>query len=265
MALWIRFLLGLPARQEDIKELNEALPELFHQETFSPHRKRRHIPWWFLDLSDEDLVAELKRWIKEAQIESPKPVSSVRCPKLDCPLRNSQSLSSTDDEGPILAYLYAGGGPDTKPPKDMFLDLVRKSRKGMSLIKEVILTDPYIYSDMSEDGVEGGFDNLVAYLGALGLDADSSFTLNKTPSPKNASEESKKLLDQKLRKHYPNVTLRNYSPKCSFHDRLYIVRDNKGELRGVFGPSLNGLNSNAIVLMGDIEGMQLTKKLSQWL
>lgn len=37
------------------------------------------------------------------------------------------------------------------------------------------------------------------------------------------------------------------------HDRLYLVRDQQGILTGVFGPSLNGLSSDSIVLMGEID------------
>jgi hypothetical protein len=176
-------------------------------------------------------------------------MSSIKCHRLDCPLKHDQNLHNSEDEGTTLAYLLsAAGGPDRKPPKDIFLDLVRKSRKKMGLIREVILTDPYIYSDISEDGFPGGFDNLVAYLEALGLDSDSSFTLKKTPSPKKASKKSITLLDRKLREYYPNISLGQYSSKCNFHDRFYIIRDDKGQLGGVFGPSLNGFRAPNMAL-----------------
>ena len=96
----------------------------------------------------------------------------------------------------IIQYLTAGGGPDSKPPKGMFFDLVSKSKKKMGIIKEVILTDPYIYHELGEDGVDGGYDNLSKYLEALGISNESSFTLKKTPSPKMGTKKSIALLDK---------------------------------------------------------------------
>jgi hypothetical protein len=39
----------------------------------------------------------------------------------------------------------------------------------------------------------------------------------------------------------------------TFHDRLYIVKNMKNKYKGVFGPSMNGLGSHDIVLMGELE------------
>ncbi len=130
--------------------------------------------------------------------------------------------------------------------------------------REVILTDPYIYSDVSEDGLEGGFSNLVAYLQALGISADDSFSLRMTPSPKRGTVTAKKNLHRYLKIKFKNIQFKDYSPQLKFHDRFYVVRHRSGKIKGVFGPSINGLTSDAIVLMGDIDELQPLKKLESW-
>lgn len=268
MRFLIRFLLGLPARRSDIEELKETLPEIFDESTRSKRRWIRPV-WWLLEGSNEDFEAELKEWAKTADSSPERRYSDPKksCPRQDCPLKDEKELHGYDESSDValLNFLSAGGGPQAKPPIGMFLDLVRKNHATMGLVKEVILTDPYIYSDLSEDGDAGGFENLMAYLEALKIDSESSFTIKMTPSPKRSTKKAKEALHRKISNAYPNVSLGNYSPKCNFHDRFYIVRDDKGKLGGVFGPSLNGLSSNAIVLMGDLNGQQVLKKLSAWL
>ncbi len=264
MEFLVRFFLGLPARMQDIEEVERIIPELHGLDKAEARIRLRRLHYLFYDF-DEHFFKELRRWIKSSDHEIPKSQNIANCPKEDCPMKHGQLNSDSEDKIGYLQYLSAGGGPQSKSPKGMFFDLVRKSKKNMGIIKEVILTDPYIYHDVSEDGIEGGLSNLVAYLEILGLSKESSFTLKKNPSPKKATKKAQNLLNRRLKNTYPNISLGNYSPKCNFHDRFYIVRDDKGQLGGVFGPSLNGLNSTAIVLMGDIEGIQLLKKLSQWL
>ncbi len=126
------------------------------------------------------------------------------------------------------------------------------------------MTDPYIYSDVSEDGHEGGFSTLVAYLDALGISADDSFILRMTPSPKRGTVTAKKNLHRYLKTKFKNIQFKDYSPQLKFHDRFYVVRHRSGKIKGVFGPSINGLTSDAIVLMGDIDELQPLKKLEGW-
>jgi len=260
----VRFFLGLPARIQDVEEIERVIPELHDLRKPETRKRIRRIHHLFFDF-DEDLFEELESWIKSSRDEPLRNADLINCPKEDCPIRLGHSHSNSSGDFNHLEYLIAGGGPESKPPKGMFFDLVSKSKKKMGIIKEVILTDPYIYHELGEDGADGGYANLSTYLSTLGLSEESSFTLKKNPSPKMGTKQSIELLDRFLKKNYPNISIGNYSPKCKFHDRFYIVRDDKGKLGGVFGPSLNGLNSNAIVLMGDIEGLQPLKKLSQWL
>ncbi|RAU16407.1 hypothetical protein DN062_18370 [Nitrincola tibetensis] len=268
MRFLVRFFFGLPARKADVEEIKETLPEIFEENNRYKRRRIRPL-WWLLDATNQDIEAEIRHWVRSSEIDDePRDSKPTRfCPRQDCPLKGEAEPQGEGAELDVslLKLLSAGGGPNAKPPLNMFLDLVRKQHAEMGLVKEVILTDPYIYSDLSEDGIEGGFDNLIAYLQALNVDSDSTFTIKMNPSPKRATKKAKEALYKKIRKSYPNASLGNYSPKCSFHDRFYIVRDDKGQLGGVFGPSLNGLSSNAIVLMGDLNGQQVLKKLSAWL
>ncbi len=160
--------------------------------------------------------------------------------------------------------MVAAGGPKAKPPRDTFLDLVRRTHPENDPPREVILTDPYIYSDVSEDGHEGGFSNLVAYLEALGISADDTFILRTTPSPKRGTVTAKRNLHRHLKAQFKNIQLKDYAPQLKFHDRFYVVRHRSGKIKGVFGPSINGLTSDAIVLMGDIDELQPLKKLEAW-
>lgn len=160
--------------------------------------------------------------------------------------------------------MMAAGGPNAKPPRDSFLNLVKRTHPENDPPQEVILTDPYIYSDISEDGQEGGFSNLVAYLEVLGISDDDTFTLLMTPSPKRGTVTARKNLHRYLKKKFKNIKLKNYSPQLKFHDRFYVVRHRSGKIKGVFGPSINGLTSDAIVLMGDINELQPLKKLESW-
>jgi hypothetical protein len=260
----VRFFLGLPARMQDVEEVQRIIPEFHDLDRYEVKKRIRRIHR-LLFYFDEDLFEEFKSWTQSSEHEIPKSSKPVNCPKEDCPMKGGQLQSDSGDDFGYLQFLSAGGGPDSKPLKGMFFDLVRKSRKNMGSIKEVILTDPYIYHDLSEDGVNGGYDSLAEYFKILGLCKESFFTLKKNPSPKRATKKNIELLNRFLKNNYPNISIDNYSPKCNFHDRFYIVRDDKGQLGGVFGPSLNGLNSTAIVLMGNIEGIQPLKKLSQWL
>ena len=152
----------------------------------------------------------------------------------------------------FLCYkLILGGGP--KPPLKRFLDLVRRvHKKNNSGIKEIITTDPYILADAGEAGTNGGYENLCLYLEAIGLQPFDNFTLTITPSPKR-SENRLSIFKRKVLSIYPNATVSNFKPQLVFHDRIYLVRDQKSQLKGVFGPSLNGLKANDFVLMGEIE------------
>lgn len=264
MDWFIRFSLGLPARVEDAVALRKALPELERRDFHLVHRR----PFWFFHPdfnTSKELFDALQSWI--SKVETPEvffPHEYNNCPSNNCPLRSNFPGAKRDEGQSIVRLMVAAGGPNAKPPKDSFLDLVKRTHPKKDPPREVILTDPYIYSDVSEDGHEGGFSNLVAYLEALGLSADEHFTLRTTPSPKRGTKTAKKNLHRHLKTKFKNIKFKDYSPQLKFHDRFYVVLHRSGDIKGVFGPSINGLTSDAIVLMGDIDELQPLKKLENW-
>ena len=81
----------------------------------------------------------------------------------------------------------------------------------------------------------------------------------------DCAPNSQQLFQRVIKEAFPKVKFGNYSPKYVFHDRFYLVRDGNGQMKGVFGPSLNGLGSNAIALMGELEQRRALERLSEWL
>ena len=264
MDWFIRFTLGLKARPEDAKALLETLPELRNREFCFEHRH------YFLVFDPSfrttaELIEALRKWASEVDPEEDESSTDYRnCPSNNCPLRSNKERRKPAEEPFIARLMVAAGGPKAKPPKQSFLDLVRRTHSQNDIPREVILTDPYIYSDVSEDGNGGGFSNLVAYLEALGLSSSDSFTLRLTPSPKRGAKTAKMNLHRHLKAKFKHIQFNDYSPQLKFHDRFYVVRHRSGAIKGVFGPSLNGLTSDSIVLMGDIDELQPLKKLDTW-
>lgn len=260
----IRFTLGLKARPEDAKALWEALPELRN----GGLRFERQRNFWLFHPkfhTNGELIEALRQWASE--VESPRdrwPEDHRNCPSSNCPLRNNHWKEGDDGEPFIARLMVAAGGPNANPPKNSFFNLVRRTHPQNDPPHEVILTDPYIYSDVSEDGKEGGFLNLVEYLKAIGLSSEDMFTLRMTPSPKRGTVTAKKNLHRHLKTKFKNIQFKDYSPQLKFHDRFYVVRHRSGAIKGVFGPSINGLTSVSIVLMGDIDELQPLKKLNIW-
>lgn len=264
----IRFSLGLPARPIDAKEVRELLPEL-QDCNWRPSKRYLMVGFNYDFYSPDHFIKTLRLWIEDIEEAQETFINPMHCPEQNCPLNlyreGDLSASSNEELNFYLRYQVAAGGPNSKPPRDAFFDLVKKVHAKADQPSEVILTDPYIYSDVSEDGLDGGFNNLVGYLKTLKIEQSDAFTLTTTPSPKRSGEISKLNLQRMLKKEFSNVTFKDFSPKLAFHDRLYIVRDNSGKLRGLFGPSLNGLSSSAIVLMGEITDPKPMQRIKSWL
>jgi hypothetical protein len=256
MEWWLRFCLGLPCRKEDVEAIYRYFPEIQNPD----FRLQPNYVWPFFPYFDDvdELPNRIREWtssIDENRHQSSNAVAS--CPEPNCPIKKGNLQSDTSssakvisDEPDILLFLTIGGFQ--KSPKDDFLDLVRKHHASVKTVKEVIVTDPYYLSDVSEDGAIGGYDNMISYLKALSLDKTSVFKLTTNPSPKFFSNNSKQIFQDTVKKDFPKISFGTYDPKYKFHDRLYLVRDDRSEITGVFGPSMNGLSSNSIVLMGDI-------------
>ena len=259
----LRFLIGLPAREEDLIELKNTIPEIFDKEINADlidqkyHLMFERFIFYYPD--QRILLENIQKWMNNAKINE-RINTDISCEKVNCPYRTDSNNDKSDDF-PLLFELIVSGMSKRKPPKDSFLDLVKKVHKNTEKIKEVIITDPYIYSDTGESGKEGGYNTTIEYLQTLGIEANDKFTLRLNPSPKKYNEQSKKIFESVLEKEFININYATFSSKYIFHDRLYLVKDGSGKLKGVFGPSLNGLTTNSIVLMGEIDNANTIKLL----
>lgn len=264
--VWLhRFLHGLSPREEDIRYIKIHFPELVE----NPGNINKIVIEFDLEIpkfTSKQLSKSFKKWLNSERVQSFKSKKSDfiyqnECPSQYCPLKNKSLQTSPYDNA--IHFMTIGGGPKSKTPKDSFLDLVRQVHKRQE-IRVVILTDPYYLSDVSEDGDRGGWDNIIVYLKALNLSDSSHFKLLLNPSPKRFTVNLKKSFDKNLSKHFPNAEIATFSPQYKFHDRFYLVKDEKGILSGVFGPSMNGLNSDSIILCGQLEDKNTLDKLSKW-
>ncbi len=255
MTWWLRFCLGLPARREDLEEILRSLPELF--DASFDIDEHFLLAWWPSPMVRKLTAEDLRRWVRAADVPSePAGVSPEDCPAEECPLRKGPRSAQPHSDVALLRLMVACGAH--KPPKDEFLDLVRRVHRD-KLIREVILTDRYIYSDLSERGQPGGYAALIDYLCALRLAGDSTFDLKLNPSPRKATSTARSVFERKVKAHFPNARLSTFPAGRRFHDRFYLTRDQSGRLAGIFGPSLNGLGTNAIVLIGELENAALQR------
>jgi hypothetical protein len=258
MIWFYRFLFGLPCRPQDRLEIQNEFPEIIN----NPSTLRRLIYPTYLRLpfkSYKNLEEEFIKWFREEL--HPKDSNRINdCPIDNCPLKAKHKIIG---DGEVLLHMMRIGGFN-KPPKNSFFDLVRIVHKNTKPIRRVILTDPYILMECFEDGTNGGLQNLFEYLSNLGLDKLSSFQLHINPSPKRQTDELTKRFKDNLEREFPNITIDRYKPKYVFHDRFYLVEDSTGDIKGVFGPSLNGLASKAIILFGELESDNTMTRMRDW-
>ena len=249
MEWFVRYSMGLKPRENDIRQLSELLPEIFEKEPaividspFSPFYPYRRIR-----------LESLMEWIKQEPLilEYDTESSINNC---NCPLINRINSSDTDK----LSMLTVGGFV-SNTPKKAFFDLVTKTHRGQK-VKEVLITDRFIYLDAGEDGLPGGYSNIITYLQTLKIDKNDEIAIITNPNAK--SQGNKIVFEEYIRSVFPNVEFKCFSKNISFHDRFYLVRDSQGQMKGVFGPSLNGLNSESIVIMGDIDDPRILKKFN---
>lgn len=274
--MWfLRFSLGLPARKGDIQALRKDLPELFSSNNLEPTTKYLSFQAsCFGNLSKVEFWNALQQWISDYnnqekdKIDLPKPAQNVQnCPAEICPLRENQpdyntlfsnknkseqQDSTKNFQNAILEVMYVGGEKDCNLPLNKFLALVKECHKNRdsSKIKEVIVTDPYVLKPVGDRGVGGGYDNFIKYLSTLGLDNNSQFGLKFNGG---GCIEKRQILERTLKEKFLSVSIEYLSPKLDFHDRFYLVRYKNGDLKGLFGPSLNGLSAKSIVLIGELE------------
>jgi hypothetical protein len=187
-------------------------------------------------------------------------LNKSECPlKEECPKQNKNSISSEED---ILQIMTIGGGPNANAPKKSFEDLISKTFSNKSKIVKVIVTDPFILAN-SEDGNGNSLDNIKSFLSIIINDKDKKFTLC-IQARKKKTESAYNSFCNSLKKEYTNLIIDPINSKFKFHDRFYICKYEDGTYKGVFGPSINGLDSNSIVLFGEIEQGKSLDKIKKW-
>lgn len=263
---WItRFYLGLPCRPEDRKELEDNLPELFQVKG-----KTKTNPTYIRDIFRGELDAEnIRKWAESYEVTNNNKESSKVADI--CPVCSKIMASDSTDEN-IKLNIEMAGGTNRKSSVPAFMQLVNRNKKSKvkDPIKDVYFTDRYLLADEGESGVGGGYDNIIKYLDNLSIESDCNFTIHipswpsrsKTQKDRGDSlSEAKNILQRTIKSKFNNVQFKQLSQKAVFHDRLYLTRGSDGNINGVFGPSLNSLNSTDIALMGEIEDKELLKKL----
>lgn len=290
MPIWLlRFFLGLSCRPEDRDALYDALPELFDEGTDLATEDSALLFWDRLGRSIS--LAQLRNWAVIAEQSHPRAQQSPRvraeCPAPDCPLRERDSQlrraelekraarSGTSDYETSLYSVFdlvMAGGPGRSDSVRAFLDLVRKtkSRWCQGPITEVYITDRYIFADVGTTGTAGGYNMLLEYLSALGLGPDSHFTLYLPGWPRQVNLRGKHadslagawgIVKRLVAQKFPKARIMRLPQHVRYHDRLYLTRDASGKLSGLFGPSLNGLRSQDIALMGAIDDERVLRRL----
>ncbi|MCU7729821.1 hypothetical protein ODJ79_39405 [Actinoplanes sp. KI2] len=186
------------------------------------------------------------------------------CPSTNCPIKNTGlrrggRLPSTED--PPLAYMILGGrldaSVDTKPTWNKFLNLVRKSNRDRGEAYKIIVTDPYLLSEAGQDGRRRPtWDYFLRYLAEVKARDDFQLIMWNREFNKHRVTNRGLAWERHIRRAYPAARLAwvDDSTGPIFHDRLYLVAGRStANLRGVFGPSLNGLGADSIFLAGELE------------
>lgn len=270
-----RFMMGLSPRLEDRLELQRIAPELF-----GPDRTDNDVPDGERDEWSRGLWLrrDLRRWL---QTDDPRPVIPIRkgsCSERRCPLRLNGSPGRAfsgrpaDDEGAIVLRLMTVAG-GWKSKSSAFFDMARKVHGGKGAVKDLLLTDPYIYIDKSEEDNVGGIDNFLTYLDCLRIDRGAEITIQQPPYAKGKKATSGAIWRRRVSMHGKT---NSYSVRFAFfhavsqtrfHDRFYVARHANGSISGLFGPSMNGLNDKSFALMGELEDVTLKglcRQLDGW-
>lgn len=256
-----RFHLGLPPRPEDRETLRRIAPELFDR----VHRRISKIDEypqqrvWRSDFFRQ----EVQNWL--AQDDS-KPLTAVpqgSCPQLECPLRLGGSPGQilggqhvVQDGSLVLELMTVAGGWKSK--KNTFLDMARKVHGGKGPIKDLLITDPFLYQDKSEEETPGGINNFLSYLDSLEV-LRPEVTIHQPPYAKGKKAVSgpvwrKTVTEHGRRQGYQvKFTFFRTVSETRFHDRFYVARHADGSMSGLFGPSMNGLDDKSFVLVGELE------------
>lgn len=177
---WIvRFTMGLRPRKQDIEQLKNLLPELFEQDSFLSDSEIFVFPFPPFRRID---ISLLKEWVKSEPVAVETTSSNVS--SFICPLANYLSNEDPNKLSMLTRGFVNNRGFVSITPKKSFFDLVTKIHKGNHTVKDVIITDRFIYSDEVEDGTPGGYENVIEYLKKLLIESNEEFTIVTNPHAK---------------------------------------------------------------------------------
>ncbi|EKA2634303.1 hypothetical protein OKW60_003860 [Vibrio alginolyticus] len=263
----IRFSMGLPCRPEDRKEMEEVLPELFQSDKKRKLKPTLVFPFFLYEFDTRELSSWARSCEEADRTEKGRIGNHEVCPVCSKPL-NSSNTGESD-----YLNLEISGGLNRKSSVSAFMQLVTRNRKAniKPPIKDVYFTDRFLLADAGEAGSGGGYDNIISYLENLAIEKDTEFTVHTPNWPTKSLiqkergdclSSAQRILKNLIEQNYPNVKFAQLPQKPVFHDRLYLARGSDSQINGVFGPSLNGLGSQDIALMGEIEDKNLLDTLS---
>jgi hypothetical protein len=260
-----RMQMGLPARPEDREVLRRIAPELFGRDVGFDQGAT----------NDQDMAwrrrfrEEVREWLGPTDDRPMVTVHEGSCPQRDCPLRlggksgqvlAGQPHTSQADGALVLELMTVAGGWSAKDKA--FYDMARKVHGGKGPIKDLLVTDPYIYLDKSEENTVGGIDNFLRYLDCLDI-LQSGITIYQPPyaKAKKSGAVWRRTVGQHGQKRGFGVRFGFFRTmtETRFHDRFYLARHRDGFVSGLFGPSMNGLNDKSFVLVGELEEMTLRR------
>ncbi len=263
--------MGLPCRPQDRKEIQETLPELFYRD----ERERFNRPTVAFPIFWGELDTEvLSEWGRSCEVigSEIKPTKNGDV----CPVCTKRKTSIDEND---CFNLEIAGGINRKSSVPAFMQLVTRNRKTKvkTPIKDVYFTDRFLLADAGEagaGGAGGGYDHIIKYLESLAVEKEAKFTVHIPSWPSKSAiqkeredclSSAQKILKNLIEKNYTNVQFSQLPQKPVFHDRLYLVRGSDSQINGVFGPSLNGLDSQDIALMGEIENKELLDNIDRLL
>lgn len=256
MEWFVRMMLNLPPRDKDIKELKEIAPELFSGEKKFINKNYK-IPIYPFYIDDYELREIIKIWLQNSE----KDITDISRNKL-CDYPYCLKKKDNPDTDDCMQMMTIAGGKEQNLPAKSFFHLIDTTKiKGVE-IKSVILTDPYIYTDIGQSGNSGGFTQLLKLLEHLNINCNDSFELQLTPQ--NDLNKRNNFASQ-IKKTYPNCIVLEHKKNSIFHDRFIFVQYIGEKKKAWYGPSLNGLNSNSIIIFGDITDNIALEKLSRML
>lgn len=276
MSFLVRFLLGLPPRPSDMAELRRVAPELLTEAPQESVRELKSIdPRLVVALYADcpTFAAKLCAWasVLAEQPKDERPsFDGGECPlEQECPLWTANQHDGNRPKQPSgdTAIQFIAGGAQGNLAR-RFFDLVRRNAAGLrpESIRRVIITDVYIHDSGGETGKGKGYARLIEYLRAVGAEQNPSIRLEVTPAPKKGGGAKMDRLRERLKKDLGLKDVGCHSTKAAFHDRFYLVEDKKADLRGICGPSLNGLEGArpAVVLLRELDSSE-TRTLSNYL